>query len=88
MSTVAFACLALVGLFRGDEGGARRDPFVRPGSGPSSEVASCAASGLRRMRARDLAVRGIVRSRESVTAPTRSSRVSSGSRRPTRRGWR
>src|SRR5262245_35154700 len=50
------------------EGQAQRDPFVRPGSAAAAPPAACGASGLARMRARDLAVKGIVRTRQGVLA--------------------
>jgi len=46
------------------QGFGRRDPFVRPGSAPSGDAPSCAARGLQRLRARDLALRGIVKTSE------------------------
>lgn len=42
-------------------GADRRDPFVRPGSPPGADARSCGARGLEAVRARDLALRGIVK---------------------------
>ena len=52
----------------GYEGSGRRDPFVRPGSAPGTAATSCGLRGLEGVRARDLAVRGIVKTPEGFLA--------------------
>ena len=46
----------------------RRDPFVRPGFAPGPEAKSCSARGLEGVRARELALRGIVKTKEGFVA--------------------
>jgi hypothetical protein len=49
-------------------GAGRRDPFVRPGSAPGTSALTCHARGLQGVRARDLALRGVVRTSEGFLA--------------------
>jgi hypothetical protein len=49
-------------------GAGRRDPFVRPGSAPGTDARTCRARGLEGVRARDLALRGVVRTSEGFLA--------------------
>ncbi len=46
----------------------RRDPFVRPGFAPGPDAKSCEARGREGVRARDLALRGVVKTTEGFVA--------------------
>jgi len=68
MTTLLVLWLAALGGVPGAEAGARRDPFVRPGSPSAPDTVTCAAAGLGRVRARDVVLRGIVKHRERMLA--------------------
>ena len=68
MKWIVLIQLGLAGAMGAEANEARRDPFVRPGSAAAGPSVACGAAGLSRMRARDVAVKGIVRTRDGALA--------------------